>query len=262
MDLGLLDRVAVVLASTAGLGLACARELAAEGARVAISGRDPERLARALGALGGAGERLLGEALDVTDPLALARHLEAVRARWGTVHVLVVNGGGPPVAAAVDVDVDGLYAAARTTLASGVHAVRTVLPWMRAQRHGRIVALTSIAVRQPLADLAYSNVMRAGLTAYLKTLADEVGRDGVLVNSVCTGSFATDRLASLFEARAAKNGTSAAQERARAEAAIPLGRAGDPAELAALVAFLASDRASYLTGAALPCDGGAYRGLL
>jgi len=262
MDLGLKDRVCVVLASTSGLGLAVARSLLAEGARVAVSGRDPARLARALESLGGPGERLFGEPLDVTDADALRRHVGAVEERLGPVDVLVTNAGGPPPGTALDITDEGLDRAFDLTLRSAVHAVEAVLPGMRARRWGRIVGMTSISVRQPIATLAYSNVMRSGLTSYFKSLAGEVGRDGVLVNSVCTGLFATERLQELFELNAAKNGTTIAEEEAAQTAGIAQGRLGAPAEFGDFVAFLCSERCSYLTGAALPYDGGAGKALL
>jgi len=262
MDLGLAGRTAVVLGSTDGLGLAVARALLEEGARVAVSGRDPDRLARALEGLGEHGPRVLGEPVDVTDAEVLRAHLRRVAERLGPVDVLVTNSGGPPPGPAADFDDAGMDRAFDVTLRFAVTAVGEVLPAMRRRGWGRIVGLTSIAVRQPIAGLAYSNVMRSGLTAYFKTLAGEVGRDGVLVNTVCTGLFGTARLEELFRVRAERGGTSVEEERARSLGGIPLGRLGEPLELGRLVAFLASERCSYLTGAALPYDGGACAGLL
>jgi 3-oxoacyl-[acyl-carrier protein] reductase len=262
MDLGLQDRVAVVLASTSGLGLAVARALLAEGARVALSGRDPERLARALGELAEHGERVHGEPLDVTDGPAMDRHLAGVAERWGPVQVLVTNAGGPPPATALEVDDAGLSRSLDLTLRSAVRAVGAVLPGMRAAGWGRVVALTSISVRQPIPTLAYSNVMRAGLTAWLKTLARDVAADGVLVNSVCTGYFATERLEELFADSARAKGTTPEEAEALAAARIPAGRLGDPRELGDLVAFLCSERCSYLSGVALAYDGGLDTALL
>lgn len=262
MNLGLQDRVAVVLASTAGLGLASARALAVEGARVAISGRDEKRLKEALSALEREHPgRVWGERLDVVDSAATRAHLERVRERWGGVNVLVTNAGGPKPAAAAELTDEDLRVAFDLTLRSTVAAISVVLPWMRAQRWGRIVALTSSSVRQPIAGLALSNAFRAGLTGYLKTLSSEVAREGVLVNSICTGMFDTDRLRELFEVRAAKSGRTVLEERAAIEREIPVGRIGRVEEFGALVAFLASERASFLCGLALPIDGGASRSL-
>jgi len=264
MDLGLENRVAVVLGSTSGLGFAAACALAEEGARVAISGRDDarleaarEKLVKAVGS-----ERVFAERLDVTDGDALVASLARVKERFGPIGILVTNAGGPPPGGALDVDDVGLDRAFDLTLRSAIRAVKAVLPDMRAAGWGRIVAMTSISVRQPIATLAYSNVMRAGLTAWLKTLAGEVAADGVLVNSICTGFFSTERLAELFESRARANGTTVGEEERRATARIPVRRLGDPREFGDLVAFLCSVRASYLNGVALAYDGGLDTALL
>lgn len=263
MDLELGDRAAVVMASTSGLGLAVARALAREGAAVAISGRDAARLAAASAQVAAAGARdVLADALDVTDTPALVAHLERARARFGAVDVLVTNAGGPPPGSAAGVGEADLERARRLTLESAIHAVQTVLPWMRERRFGRIMALTSLSVRQPIANLALSNTYRAALTGWLKTLAGEVGGDGVRVNSVCTGLFETERLAELFEKRARASGRTPAAEREAAIAEIPARRLGRPEEMGDLVAFLCSPRADYLHGAALAFDGGLTRGLL
>jgi 3-oxoacyl-[acyl-carrier protein] reductase len=263
MDLGLTDRTAVVLASSDGLGHAAAAALASEGARVAISGRDPARLGAAEARLREQhGERVFGERLDVTDGAALCAHLVGVRERWGTVDVLVTNAGGPRPGAAEDAEDEALDAAYELTLKSSVRAVRTVLPWMRAAGWGRIVAMTSSSVRQPIVGLALSNTMRAGLTGWLKTLSQEVAGDGVLVNSICTGMFDTERLRELIDLRAQKSGRTPEEERAAMAADIPVGRIGRVEEFGALVAFMASERASFLNGVAVAYDGGANRSLL
>jgi len=263
MDLGLRDKVAVVLASTSGLGLAVARALVEEGACVALSGRDPARLEHARAALAAGPERLWADPLDVTDPAALRSHLAGAAKHFRRpVQVLVTNAGGPPAASALDVEDAALQRAHELTLRSAIHAVQGVLPGMRAAGWGRIVALTSSSVRVPIPTLVYSNVMRAGLTAYLKSLAGEVARDGVLVNSVCTGSFATERIEEVFRAQAQKSGRSVDEERRAHLARIPAGRLGRPEELGALVAFLCSERCSFLSGVALAYDGGANPGLL
>lgn len=264
MELGLAGRTAVVLGSTAGLGFAVARALRAEGARVAISGRDAARLARAaeeLGAVPGAGgarREILAETLDVRDREALEAHLARAAERMGPVDVLVTSSGGPPHASALEVDDAGLEEAFELLVRPAIHAVQAVLPGMRRRGFGRIVGLTSLAVRQPIANLVYSNVMRTGLTAYFKSLAGEVARDGVLVNTVCTGYFDTERLTELLRVNAAKRGTSLEAERAQAHARIPLGRLGAPRELGDLVAFLCSERARHITGEVIKIDGGQY----
>jgi len=263
MDLGLKDKVAVVLASTGGLGYAVAEALLAEGARVAISGRDRQKLQKALESLDAkAGWRVSGEALDVTDSSGLVKHLEATRERWGKVDILVTNAGGPPTGLAADLKLEDLARGYELTLKSAIVAIATVLPWMRARRWGRIIGMTSSSVRQPIANLTLSNTMRAGLTGYFKTLSTEVAADGVLVNTICTGMFLTDRLTELFEIRAAKSGRTVEEERRVAEREIPVGRLGQVSEFGAMVAFMASERASFLNGVALPFDGGASRFLL
>ncbi len=262
MDLGLAGKTAVVLGSTSGLGLAVARALLLEGARVAISGRDAGRLRRAEGELATQRERVFAEVLDVRQRAALEAHVRRVVERFGPVDVLVTNSGGPPHATALEVDDAGLDAAFELLVRPAIHAVQAVLPDMRARRWGRIVGLTSLSVRQPIPSLVYSNLMRSGLTAYFKSLASEVAQDGVLVNTVCTGYFDTERLEELFAANAAKRGTSVETERAQTNARIPLGRLGDPREFGDFVAFLCSERCSYLVGAALPYDGGLNSALL
>lgn len=262
MNLGIEGRNAVVLASSAGLGRAVAIALAEEGAKVTISGRDPAKLSATLEEMGGRfGERVWGEALDVADGAKLTAHLHAARERFGSVDMLVTNAGGPPAGRAADLTTELLDQAYEITLKSAVRAIITVLPWMREQKWGRIVAVTSQSVREPIPNLVLSNIMRPGLTGFLKTLAAEVASEGVLVNSVCTGSFETDRLLSLCQARAAATGRTPEAEMRAIGASIPVGRVGQAEEYAALVAFLASERASFLTGVAVPIDGGAGHGL-
>ena len=263
MDLGLSDKSAVVLASSTGLGFAVAEALAQEGARVAISGRDGNRLQGAIDRLEAAHPgRAFGESCDVTDGAALVRHLESSRERMGSLDILVANAGGPPPGTASQVTDETLDQAYELTMKASIRAIATVLPWMREKKWGRIIALTSMSVREPIPTLALSNIMRAGLTGYLKTLAAEVAADGVLVNSVCTGLFLTDRLASLGRARAEQAGRTMEQEMRAMEELIPVGRIGDPKEFGALVAFLASEQASFLTGVAIPIHGGMAKSLL
>lgn len=258
MDLGIQGRTGVVLASSAGIGRACAVALAAEGANVAVSGRDPARLDATVQELQStAGDRVFGERLDVTDGEALTAHLHRVRERFGAVDILVANAGGPPAGAAADLTVEALDHAYELTLKSAVRAISTVLPWMRARHWGRIIAVTSSSVREPIPGLVLSNIMRPGLTGYLKTLSSEVARDGVMVNSVCTGAFETDRMRSLCQKRAVDSGKALDEVIREVGEGLPIGRVGQPGEFGALVAFLASEQASFLTGAAIPLDGGA-----
>ena len=262
MDLGLKNKTAVVLASTSGLGLGVAQALADEGAKVAISGRSPDRLAAALDKLSKHGDRIHGDQLDVAITRALRNYLEGMRERWGTVDILVTNAGGPKPGTALEVREDTLEQAFDLTLKSAFIAISTVLPWMRKRKWGRIIAMTSSSVRQPIPSLALSNTLRAGLTGYLKSLSNEVAAEGITVNSICTGMFATDRLEELFEVRAKKSGRSIKQERQATVESIPVNRLGDPREFGDMVAFMASEKAAFLNGVALPFDGGALRSLL
>jgi 3-oxoacyl-[acyl-carrier protein] reductase len=262
MDLGLTDKRAIVLASTAGLGHAVAEALLAEGAKVAISGRDLERFEKALeGFESSYGDRVWGEPLDVTDGDALAGYIDRVREHFDGVDILVINMGGPPQGVASTVTDDELDAAYLLLLKTAVRAVNAVLPAMREQKWGRILGMTSSTVREPIAHLAMSNTMRAGLTGYMKTLATDVAADGVLVNTVCTGMFLTDRLRELAETLAGSGSTAEEALEGLAQT-IPVRRIGDPREYGDLAAFLVSERASFITGVAMPIDGGAGKSLL
>jgi 3-oxoacyl-[acyl-carrier protein] reductase len=262
MELGIGGRAAVVLASSAGIGRGIATSLAEAGVRVALSGRDGDRLERTVGALRERfGEVVYGEALDVMDGPALVAHLEGARARFGWVDILVTNAGGPPAGPAASLTLESLDRAYELTLKSAVRAIGTVLPWMRARGWGRIIAVTSSSVREPIPNLVLSNILRPALTGYLKTLAGEVAREGVLVNSVCTGAFETDRMLSLCRARAEASGSSVDEAIRQVGQGLPVGRVGQIEEYGALVAFLASEHAAFLTGAAIPLDGGASHGL-
>lgn len=263
MDLGLKDKVAIVLASTSGLGFASAEALLAEGARVAISGRDTGRLEKAVEDLRRkARGRVHGDACDVKNADELAGHIDRVRKKWGAIHILVTNAGGPPPRLPSEVTEADLDLAFNVTLKSAVNAINMVLPEMRRQKWGRIIGLTSLSVRQPTPDLALSSTIRAGLTGYLKSLAAEVAKDGVLVNSVCTGLFATERLFELIKERAKRSRLPISTVRDQTIAEVPMARLGNPTEFGAIVAFLASERASYLSGVALPLDGGFSRAIV
>jgi 3-oxoacyl-[acyl-carrier protein] reductase len=198
-------------------------------------------------------------AADLTDPAAPAAIGEAARARFGPVDILVLNGGGPPPGDAVDVTSGEVTAATDLLVRPYVELVRLLLPGMRERGWGRVVAVTSSSVVQPIEGLASSNIGRAALTGYLKTLAAEVAADGVTVNLVLPGRIDTDRVAAVDRARAGRTGGTPEAVRAAAEGAIPAGRYGTPEECAAVVAFAASEPASYVTGTQLRCDGGMIR---
>ena len=230
-----------------------ARSLAAEGARVVLAGRRGE-LAREL-----AGElpAAVGVEADLTDPAGVTPVIEAANGLGdGAVDVLVLNGGGPAPGTAADLDADGVDQAVARLLRPHVQLVSAFLPGMRERGWGRIVAIGSSGVQQPIPRLAASNVGRAALAGYLKTLAAEVAADGVTVNMVLPGRIDTDRVAQLDAAAAERTGASADEVRAQLEAAIPVGRYGRPEEFAAAVTFLASAPAAYVTGEQLRCDGG------
>jgi 3-oxoacyl-[acyl-carrier protein] reductase len=256
MDLGLEGRTALVAGSTSGLGLAVARALAEEGARVAITGRRGEVARQEAASLPGA----IGLEVDLAAVGSVAQLTAAVTAQLGAVDVLVLNSGGPPPGTAESLSADQVRGALETLLLRQVELVAAVLPGMRERGWGRIVGLGSSGVQQPLARLALSNIARAGLAGYLKTLAGEVARDGVTVNMVLPGRIATDRVGSLDRSAAEREDLSVAEVEARSRASIPAGRYGRPEEFAAAVAFLCSDRASYVTGEQLRCDGGLVAG--
>jgi 3-oxoacyl-[acyl-carrier protein] reductase len=252
MDLGLSGRVAVVLGATSGLGRASAEALAAEGAHVVVVGRRAELVDSVAAGLPSA----VGVVADLQEPDAPARIAAAARAAFGRIDVLVLNGGGPPPGPGIDLDVDDVRSATELLLVPLVAMVREVLPAMREAGWGRIIAVGSTSVQQPNPVLAASNVGRAALAAYLKTLAGDVAGDGVTVNMVLPGRIETDRTAGLDEFRAERTGSTPEDVRAAAEAAIPAGRYGRTEEYAAVVTFLAGDPASYVTGEQVRCDGG------
>jgi 3-oxoacyl-[acyl-carrier protein] reductase len=255
METGLKGRTALVPGSTSGLGLATARLLAAEGADVVLAGRRGDVAETEAAALPSA----IGVGVDLADPDAPARLVEAAVSAFGPVDVLVLNSGGPPPGAASAITAEQTAEAVHTLLLQQQRLVAAVLPGMRERGWGRIVAIGSSGVQQPLPGLALSNTGRAALAGYLKTLAAEVAADGVTVNMVLPGRIDTDRVAALDRSAADRAGTTPEQARASSEGTIPAGRYGRPEEFAAAVVFLASEPASYITGVQLRCDGGLVR---
>jgi 3-oxoacyl-[acyl-carrier protein] reductase len=253
VDLGISGRVAAVAGGSGGLGLAAARALAAEGARVAVCGRDRGRLDEAVAAIeadGADGTVALGVVADVAVEREATGFVEDVTSSLGAVDILVPNAGGPPPGTFASTDLAAYREALDLNLLSTVALCRAAVPGMQARGWGRVVAITSISVRQPIDVLILSNTARAGVTGFLKTLATEVAPDGVTVNSVQPGSHGTDRLASLYGG-----------DLAAVAAATPTRTVGDPADFGSVVAFLCSAQARFITGAAVPVDGGANRGL-
>ncbi|GBD31502.1 MAG: short-chain dehydrogenase [Gemmatimonadales bacterium] len=260
MDLGIAGKAALVCGSSSGLGRAIADKLAEEGCRVAINGRDEERLNHALCLLR---ERHSVEIeafrADVSVPEEAESLVHEVNRRFGTLDILICNAGGPPAGPFAELEKDAWQRALELNLLSTVHLCRTAVPIMRERRWGRIVCLTSIAAKQPIPGLILSTTARAGVLGFAKALADEVAQYGITVNCVCPGYMETDRLTDVIEHRAAASRRSAQEVAADLLAGVPVGRIGRPEELAAAVAFLASKPAAYITGVALAVDGGYLR---
>jgi 3-oxoacyl-[acyl-carrier protein] reductase len=252
MDIGIAGRTAVVLGSTSGLGWAVAQSLGREGANVVVVGRREELARERAESLPSA----VAVAADLTDPDAPATVLRSAREAFGDVDVLVLNGGGPPPSVAEDMSGEDVEEAARLLVRPHVELVGGVLPGMRQRRWGRIVAIGSTGVQQPIPTLAASNVGRAALAGYLKSLAGDVAADGVTVNMVLPGRIDTDRVTTVDRSTAERTGRTEEEVRRESQAGIPVGRYGRPEELAAVVVFLAGDAASYVTGEQVRCDGG------
>jgi 3-oxoacyl-[acyl-carrier protein] reductase len=247
MDLRLSGRRAAVAAASRGLGFATAQALAGEGAAVAICGRSKERIVTAAARIGPAAVSLVA---DVADPEEARRFVSEARTGLGGLDILVTNAGGPPPGDFATTPFEEYPKALALNLLSVVAMCQEAVPGMQAQHFGRIVAITSLAVRQPMGRLILSNTARTGATGFLKTLAREVAADGITVNSVQPGMHATDRLLELY-----------GDDLRGAAAGIPAGALGRPEDFGAIVTFLCSDQARFLTGAAIHVDGGAYAAL-
>jgi 3-oxoacyl-[acyl-carrier protein] reductase len=263
MDLGLRGKVALVAAASRGLGRAIAFELAREGANVVMCARGREALEESrteIAASTGANVHAVVADVSVREEIALVA--SQAMATFGQVDVLVTNAGGPPAGTFETHAWDVWERAVNLTLRSAVELTRAVLPGMRARRWGRVINVTSIAVKQPVDNLMLSNSIRSAVTGFARTLANEVAPDGVTVNNVLPGYTRTERVEELADANAAKEGLERRDVLARFEREIPMKRLGEPDELAALTAFLASERASYITGQSIVVDGGWIRALL
>lgn len=262
MDLGLTGKVALVPAASKGLGRACALELAREGCAVAICARSEGPLGAAAQEIADVtGARVLPVVADVARAEDVARFVATARAKLGDPLILVTNAGGPPAAQFDQLDDAAWEEGFDLTMLSVVRLLRAVLPGMRAARWGRIVNITSISARQPIDGRALSNALRPAIVGLAKTLATELAPHGITVNNVAPGYILTEELHELV-ARRMREGMTAVDEVVPLYSRSPMGRLGEPAELAATVAFLASERASFITGATIAVDGGASRGLL
>lgn len=262
MDLGIDGRVALVTGASAGLGLASAKRLAEAGARVVLVSRSRERLEQAATAVhaatGAHAHIVVG---DLSQAEEVPRIVADAREATGPIDILVANAGGPAPGRFEELPPDEFDAAYRLTLMATVELCRAVLPDMKGAGRGRIVAITSVSVKEPIPGLLLSNTFRAGLTAFLKTLSREVGPSGITVNSVAPGYTETDRLVHLAQKKAADSGRSVDEVYEEWAAATALGRLGDPDEIGAAVAFLCSERAGFITGQVLAVDGGRGSGL-
>ncbi len=263
MDLELRGKTAIVSAGSKGLGKAIALGLAAEGARVAICSRNPDNLSQAAQEiLTKTGTEVLAVPVDVMKPDAIANFVGTVVQRQGKVDILVNNAGGPPMGAFADFEDEDWEGAFNLTFMSVVRFIRAVLPHMRKTGAGRIINITSTSVKQPLEGLLLSNSIRPAVIGLAKSLASELASDKILINNICPGSIHTDRIKENVAAQVRSTGQSEESILGQYNAKIPLGRLGEPVELADLAVFLASERASYITGATLQVDGGLVRSIM
>lgn len=262
MNLGLKNRVALVAASSQGLGLATAEAFAAEGCRLAMCARNRETLEAAAEKIRKQhNAEVFTEAFDVADSVAVANFVAAVAAKFGGVDICVTNAGGPPAKGFLAATLDDWQRAIDLNFLSTVYFAREVIPHMQRQQWGRIITITSITTKQPVADLVLSNAVRAAVVGLIKSLANEFGKDGILVNNVGPGFTSTDRLKELAKARSSVTGKTEHEILDSWAADAPLKRLGDPRELADTILWLASERASYVTGQTVLVDGGMYKGL-
>jgi 3-oxoacyl-[acyl-carrier protein] reductase len=257
MDLAMNDRRALVTGASRGIGAAIAQALAAEGAAVTAVARNLARLNELASAQPNGGGSIAARACDLGD----AGAIEALSDVLAQVDILVLNTGGPPPGPVVATTDDTWKAHFESMFLSAVRLTRLALPGMRERRFGRIIAVVSSGVLQPIPNLGISNAVRLALVGWAKTLAGEVAADGITVNCIAPGRIATDRIAELDRARAGREGISVAEVERQSRAAIPAGRNGEPAEFAAVAAFLASARAAYMTGGVIRVDGGMIRGI-
>lgn len=262
MDLGIGGRVAVVCGSSQGLGRAVAEVLAREGARVVLNSRSADKLQVVQEELrASTGADVEAVAANLTDPDAVEALIEGAEEAFGQVDILVTNTGGPPSGPFESHTPEVWRESIARNFESVVNLVRAALPGMQERRWGRILNVTSISVKQPVAGLILSNSLRAGVTGFARTVANEVAPFGVTVNNILPGYTRTERLVDLATAIAGREGGTVEDAYGQWEAEIPMGRVGEPEEFAAMAAFLCSERASYITGQSVAVDGGWIKSL-
>ena len=262
VDLGLKNRVALVAASSQGIGRATAEAFAAEGCRVAICARNQSVLQEAAEKIRRQHKaEVFARAFDVTDAEAVRRFVAEAAEKFGGVDICVTNAGGPPAKGFLASTLEDWQRAMELNFLSAVYFAREVIPHMQRKRWGRIITLTSITTKQPVADLVLSNAVRAAVVGLVKSLANEFGKDGILVNNVGPGFTATDRLKELAKARSSASGKKEQEIFDGWAGEAPLKRLGEPREVAETIVWLASERASYITGQTVLVDGGLYKGL-
>lgn len=263
MELGLTNKIAVVGASSKGLGKAIALGLAYEGTRVTICARDNEVLEQTADEIREKTEtEVLAIPTDVSQPDQVEVLIARTISHFGGIDILVNNAGGPRAGRFDDLSAEDYHDAVNLNLMSTINLSRAVVPWMRKRGGGRIINLTSVSVKQPVDGLMLSNMARTGVIGFAKTLATELAPDKILVNNVCPGIIFTDRIKQLASVRAEESGITYDEALENMTANIPLGRIGDPEEFANLVVFLASEKSSYITGTTIQVDGGMVRSLL
>jgi len=263
MDMGLKGKVAIIAGGSQGLGKAVATEMVREGAKVAIGALDDPELPKAVEEIGAvAGGEVLGIPVDVTKAEEAKNFIRKAIEHYGTVDILVNNAGGPPSKTFLEIDDDLWNMGVRLNLMSTIIMTREAVPTMIEKRWGRVINMTSIAVKQPIDGLILSNTVRSGVIGLAKTLSNELASYNITVNNVCPGYTMTERVRKLAIVTAEKQGTTPEAVVKGWESEVPMGRMGTPEEFAALVTFLASERASYITGASIQIDGGWYKGVM
>jgi 3-oxoacyl-[acyl-carrier protein] reductase len=262
MDSGLQNRVAIIAASSQGIGKATAEAFAAEGCRIAMCARNGAALEAAAEVIRQQHKKdVLSQAFDVTDASAVQQFVASVVQKFGSADICVTNAGGPPAKGFLAASLEDWKKALDANFLSTVYFAREVIPHMQIKKWGRIITITSITTKQPVPDLVLSNAVRAAVVGLVKTLANEFGKDGILVNNVGPGFTATDRLKELAKSRSGSEGKTQQQIFDGWAADAPVKRLGEPREVADTIVWLASERASYITGQTVLVDGGMYKGL-